>query len=191
MPPSTATAETRLPTAVEQLWNRLAEMYGAENLKRRYGPTPPLAWREVIDALPVHELTRAVRRLTHGGNPHLPTLPEFLKLAKAVGDDHEPVKPFNALPNPNNPGNWDAWVLTGNRHLMAEIYRNPRRFTVRNHIAITEILVQAKNRWVETMRQTDAEDREDGGKAIWDSLMRQAEAEIAKRLAGQQSVEAS
>lgn len=187
MPPSETTVTA---SPVEQLWGRFADMYGGETLKRRYGPTPPEAWREVVNSLPQRELVRAVRRLTHGGNPHLPTLPEFVKLAKGVGEDFESAKPMDALPNPNSAGTWDPWALKGNEHLMGYVTRNYRRFggiSPAEGEFITRTLVVAKNRWVETMLLADEEDRQDGGKAVWDSLMRQAEADIESRRAAQHS----
>lgn len=165
------------------VWRALGELFGPEAVTRKFGPQAPESWRAAIRSLRAHELERAMRRLLHGGKAYVPTLPEFIKLAKTIGgqDPADPVTsgPLAELPNPDN-REWTAWALEGNRHLMGLVTRRFREFNTPDHDRMTRILVAAKNRWVELIEQADEGEREDGGKELWDNCMRVAWAEIER-----------
>lgn len=159
-------------------------MFGADTLDRRYGLTPPDSWRDTFDRMPHVELQRGLRRLSFSGARHLPTLPEFVKLCRVVGDDQEfgGAKQTQSLTHERRVT--DEWGAVANAHLMAEVYKNPRRFRPPHGVAITEILVRWKNEWARLMREATAEDREPSAqKSLWRACMNQAEAEIAEMLA--------
>ncbi|MCC7126449.1 MAG: hypothetical protein IT178_16485 [Acidobacteria bacterium] len=166
------------PTA--ELWLRLAGMFGADTLERKFGRDIPAEWRGIVDRMPRVELDRGMRRLVYGGKGHVPTLPEFVKLCKAVGDDQEFGGPKQATPLlAGPPPVTDNWGAAANMHLMAEAYRNPRRFASPDCAAITAVLVRWKNEWARLMREGDPADHDPGAqKQLWRACMSQAEVEI-------------
>lgn len=173
------------PTA--ELWRRFGGMFGADALERKFGRSIPSEWRGVADRMPHVELERGVRRLVHSGRAHIPSLPEFVKLCKTIGDDQAFGGQKYAPPLLSGPPDvTDNWVAAANRHLMAEVYRNPRRFASSDCDHITAVLVRWKNEWARLMREASDEDREpDAQKALWAACMTQAEAEIASTSAAQ------
>lgn len=156
-------------------------MFGADALERKFGRSIPAEWAGIVDRMPQAELERGMRRLVYSGKPHVPTLPEFVKLCKTVGDDQEFGGPKQSGPLIAGPAPvTDNWGAVANMHLMAEVYRNPRRFASPDCERITQILVRWKNEWARLMREASDEDREpDAQKALWRACMTQAESEIA------------
>ena len=69
----------------------------------------------------MREVDRGIRRLAYSGKPHVPSLPEFTKLCRAVGDDdvdEGPQRP--ALPNPDAFVG-DEWDIESNQRLLKHI----------------------------------------------------------------------
>lgn len=85
----------------DQVWLHIGQMFGADSLARKFGETPPDDWRKMIDRLNEHELSRGLRRLVGSGRGHVPTLPEFLRMAREVGGDYADDAP-KALPSPQS-----------------------------------------------------------------------------------------
>lgn len=177
------------PTA--ELWQRLGGLFGADALERKFGRSIPSEWRGIVDRMSVPELERGMRRLVYSGKPHVPSLPEFVKLCKAVGDDGEfgGPKATHALPAPA-PAVADAWGAVANNHLLAYTLKHhaqfrggmrmggqPREWL--NHR--TAILARWKNEWARLMREADDADREpEAQKSLWAACITQAEDEIAR-----------
>lgn len=165
-------------------------LFGADALERKFGREIPTEWRGIVERMPIPELERGMRRLVYSGKAHVPTLPEFVKLCKAVGDDAEYGGPKGtaALPPPAQTVT-DAWGAVANRHLLAYVLKHHAQFrggmrygghplpwlTTR-----TQILVRWKNEWARLMREADDADREpQAQKTLWQACMAQAEDEIA------------
>lgn len=107
----------------DEVWARIVGLFGGDAVKRKYGPSMPAEWRGIIAKLDAVQLERGMRRLVYSGRDQVPSLPAFVKLCRAVGDDtidDEPQAP--ALPNPDR---WqgDDWDNAANRHLLAHITR--------------------------------------------------------------------
>lgn len=163
-----------------ELWQRLGGLFGADALERKFGRSIPREWSGIVDRMPRGELERGMRRLVHSGKGHVPTLPEFVKLCRAVGDDAEfgGQKTYHALPAPVDVT--DAWGAAANRHLLAYVLVNHRLFRDGAHEWRTPILVRWKNEWARLMREADDADREpQAQKTLWQACMAQAEAEMA------------
>lgn len=173
-------SESFSPTA--ELWQRFGGMFGADALERKFGRGIPQEWRGIVDRMPRAELDRGMRRLVHSGKGHVPTLPEFVKLCKAIGDDGEFGGPKQSTPLIAGPPDvTDNWGAAANRHLMAEVYKNPRRFASSDSARITGILVRWKNEWARLMREADDADREpQAQRNLWAACMSQAEEEIER-----------
>jgi hypothetical protein len=71
-----------MASKTEALWKRMAEMFGAETLARKYGDTAPETWITAVERLNQFELERGMRRLVYGGKTYIPTLPEFLRMCR-------------------------------------------------------------------------------------------------------------
>lgn len=174
-----------------ELWQRLGGLFGADALERKFGREIPSEWRGIVERLPIPELERGMRRLVYSGKAHVPTLPEFVKLCKSVGDDAEFGGPKGAaaLPPPAQTVT-DAWGAQANLHLLGYVQKNHRDFRggmpYGGHplpwlVARTAILVRWKNEWARLMRESDEPDRESAAqKSLWAACMSQAEDEIER-----------
>ena len=184
------------------MWERLLGCFG-DSLIRKFDETPPPEWVAGIGSLNDYQLAKGMRRLVLSGKAHPPTLPEFLKLCRTIGqtdDDAPALPPHPALEGPQ----LGPWEMLGNRRLLKYITtvvsKDPRRYGrpasaegmkvskgpnadaspefVRN----VQILVALNNRWVELMLASVTDDgvpikeQED----CWDACMKQAEAIIAE-----------
>ena len=158
-----------------ELWKHFAGMFGADALKRKFGAIPPEEWVACLSRLQPHELERGMRRLLHSGRDQVPTLPAFLRLCRAVGDDSidDEAPPLPMLTGRNTP-EADPWEVAANRHLLKHItdriyaagrpYGRPasahamRVMTTPNADASPEFirnvhrLVDAKKAWAADMR---------------------------------------
>jgi len=193
----------------QAIWQRLCGSFGADAVERRFGPTPPPEWVAMIGRLKDHELERGMRRLMYSGAAAPPSLPQFVRLCRTVGDapdvDEGPRVP--ALPRP---ADWqgDQWDVAANRHLVAHLLRelraNPHKYgqpasylamraTTRREnphadaspefMRAVETLVAYTRAWAQDMREMAAES---GGvvpvdlqRAAWEDCMARAEADIA------------
>lgn len=131
-------------------------MYGIDALMRKFGESPPMEWVSALAGLNDAQMQNGLRQLVKGGSAHVPTLPEFLK---ACREAREFQTPYKALPAQNQ---WDAWGVTANQHMLAEVLKDPK-FWHPDHqhgepgpigTRRTLILVQAKNRWAQMMRES-------------------------------------
>lgn len=186
-----------------EVWRRFCGMFGAESVERKYGKTIPPEWKAMLGRLKELEVDRGIRRLAYSGKPHVPSLPEFVKLCRTIGDSSidEGPRSAAALPAPANDD--DPWLTAANQHLLkyitTRVSADPRCFgqpasyagmkisTAPNADASPEfaravgILVRYKNLWADQMR-LDATD--DGvpsteQRDVWNECMRRAEEEIA------------
>lgn len=169
--------------AAGELWVRFAGMFGAETLSRKYGDRPPEEWVKVIGKLRRPEFERGLRRMLHSGKPHIPTLPEFLRLCREVGgDDFDAPKPLR-LEAPLQPPP-DKIAKEAGKNLLGEILRSGYRWGAERgdragrHEADTLILVRWKNEWVRLMRGADDEEREANHRQWWRQCMAAAWTEI-------------
>jgi hypothetical protein len=169
--------------AAGELWLRFAGMFGAEALSRKYGDRPPEEWVKVVGKLRRPEFERGLRRMLHSGKPHIPTLPEFLRLCREVGgDDPDAPQPLK-LTAPLQPPP-DKILKEGGKNLLREILRAAHRWgpargdRAGRHEADTLVLVRWKNEWVRLMRSADEDERESSHRQWWRQCMTAAWAEI-------------
>ena len=72
----------------------------------------------MLSRLKDFEIDRGVRRLAYSGKAHVPSLPEFTKLCRMVGDDSVDEGPQRlALPSPDTFVG-DQWDLIANQRLL-------------------------------------------------------------------------
>ena len=99
-------------------------MFGGDAVERKFGPKPPPEWVGMLARLNDLQIDRGIRRLAYSGKPHVPSLPEFTKLCRAIGgdefDEGEP-RPI-ALPKPDEV-EWNKWDMAANRHLLGHMIR--------------------------------------------------------------------
>jgi hypothetical protein len=164
-----------------EVWERFIGLFGGDAVKRKYGTSVPKEWPATIGQLHAPELQRGMRRLLHSGRDQVPSVPAFLRLCRAVGDDFDDGQRPIALPNPAH--NLDPWALAANRHLLAHVMRagsRGRRYTPDD----TDVLIEAKNAWAADMR--DIEANHPGStdvelqRSCWNDYMARAEAKIAE-----------
>lgn len=176
------------------IWDRLLGYFG-DALLRRFGKEPPAEWVEAIGSLNEIQLERGLRRLKYSGKGGAPSLPEFVRLCRAITDDgiEEGLRPMS-LPAPDA-GKFDGWDVTANNRFWKYITRrltlNSRAWGApgsNRQIEATQIGVSYKNAWALDMREACTVDR-DGGElvlpseeiqaAAWTDCMSRAEADIA------------
>lgn len=164
-------------------------MFGSDAVARKFGETPPPEWAAALSRLSEIEVERGLRRLVYSGASHVPTLPEFMKLARTVGDSHEFGEPQSrqALPAPQYAG--DAWEITANGHLLAFILAEWGRLKLSptENRRATEIAVTAKKLWAADMRELAAKGGGtvpvDTQRAMWREYVDGVREEIARAAA--------
>lgn len=125
-----------------------------------------------------------MRRIVLGSVAHVPSLPEFVKLCRTVGNDDsmgdEPPTQQLISPPEDAPGTqFDNWGCAANRHLLAYILRAVKD---RRAVVGTNVLVRFKNLWADQMRLSADPKGEvpiDEQQDVWAECMRRAEEEIA------------
>lgn len=167
------------------LWRRFGGLFGADAVERKFGGTPPVEWIEMVGRMNDFELQRGMRRLVASGKAHVPTLPEFVKLCRSVGDDAEFGGPKANTPLLAGPPDvTDVWGAAANTHLLAYVLGHAKDFRPPHGVARTLILVRWKNEWARLMRESDDADREvPAQKTLWAACIGQAEAEMAREVA--------
>jgi hypothetical protein len=96
-------------------------MFGGDAVERKYGKLPPAEWTAMLSRLKPFEVDRGIRRLAYSGKAHVPTLPEFTHLCRAVADDSiEEGIQRPALPNPDAFVG-DEWDIEANQRLLKHI----------------------------------------------------------------------
>jgi hypothetical protein len=146
----------------------------------------------VINALNDYQLRQGMRRLAFSGKSSPPSLPEFVKLCRAIGhlDEIPDERPAQTLPALEQ--EWDRWLLAGNRRLMryitTKIPHDQQRYGRRDEPQFAtriNTLVAMKNRWVEVMQQSAGPDGvpPDEQNQCWSECMRTAETTIAQERA--------
>jgi hypothetical protein len=142
------------------VWDKLLGFYG-DSLLRRFGAEPPAEWAEAIGMLADAQVTRGIRRLMFGaGAKGVPSLPEFMRVCRVLGDDAPDEGPrpiaLPALPT----GNFDGWAMTANnrfmKYVMHRIQENTRAWGSggsTQQAENTRIAVAYKNAWAQDMRE--------------------------------------
>lgn len=177
-----------------EVWRRFAGMFGADAVARKYGNEIPPEWHAMLTKLNEHQVSRGVRMLAYSGKPHVPSLPEFVKLCRDAEHDRE-VSDKTALPNP---GNWagDEWDIASNHHLLGHITRQSKagvhycsdRVRAGGQLPdpetreLTEPLVKFKHAWArdcrDQIRETGEIPSPETQKSWWTECMRLAEEEV-------------
>lgn len=110
---------------------RLLDCFG-DSLGRKFpGKEPPSEWVTAIGMLRNDQIERAFRRMLYQGMSAVPSLPAFMRLARAVGepgDEDAAPPPLPVLEGPQiDP--WEAqgnlWLLT---YIRTQVAANPQRY---------------------------------------------------------------
>lgn len=91
-------------------------MYGPRFI-RDFGESVPDVWRSAINSLNESELRRGLKRLTSSGSGSSPTLPQFVKACKLIGEEDGPSRPQN-FTQPALTHSCDSFDKLGNACLM-------------------------------------------------------------------------
>lgn len=147
-----------------ETWTALAEMYGGR-LTRDLGESVPETWRRTITGLKDYEIQRGLARLLKGGQASAPSLPQFVKACKTIGDDDGPSAPNNSntLPAPD----YDVYHSHGQRCLMKYIFTNGAA----SDISLRKMLL-SKGKIVNDFRAIAADGDEVTGSEIRDALFK-------------------
>lgn len=121
-----------LQSRASEVWRRLVGMFGGDAVERKFGPKPPPEWVGMLARLNDLQIDRGIRRLAYSGKPHVPSLPEFTKLCRAIGDDvDEGDRPQRALPKPEDV-EWCPWDMVANRfllgHIAKQLSKDPKHY---------------------------------------------------------------
>ena len=128
----------------------LSGMYGTR-LTRDFGESVPDPWASAIRTLNDHEIQRGLRRLANGGSGSTPTLPQFVKACRQIGEDHGPTTPRGAPALPTV--RYDDLHTFGQKCLM--------KFLTDNGSATQQALdrmIEEKNRIVGNFRLIQSEE---------------------------------
>ena len=69
------------PEQTKHLWRLLGQTYG-HKFADQYGPTPNEAWTAALTTLSQSQVKHALGEAIRSGSPFVPTLPEFVKMAR-------------------------------------------------------------------------------------------------------------
>lgn len=100
---------------------------------RKYGAEPPQEWIGALGMLTAAQHERGLRRLVFGWKGGPPSLPDFMRLCRAIGtdefDEGQPEQPRLPAPDTWHGDNWD---MAANRYLMGHIAKrmaeNPKYY---------------------------------------------------------------
>lgn len=112
------------------IWDRLLGCFG-DSLLRKFGKTPPAEWVGAIGMLNDRQIERGLKRLVFGGKNQPPSLPEFIRVCRAVGtDDFE--EGDQKLPRLAHEDTFrgDVWDMAANRFLMGHIAKRVKQNTL-------------------------------------------------------------
>lgn len=102
------------------VWSRLLDCFG-DALQRKYpGKEPPREWVLQLASLRTEYIERAFRRMMSAGLSQPPTLPQFMRFARAVGDDNDPES-LPQIPQALQGPQMEPWTIQGNLWLLAYI----------------------------------------------------------------------
>jgi hypothetical protein len=174
-------------SSAERLWRHFVGLFGGDAVERKYGKSIPPEWSAVLAKIEPRKLDRGVRRLLHSGLAQVPTLPAFVRLCEALGDDpRENAPDAPRLPPPQDPPEWDAWGRAANRHLVAHMMRRVVGHAGPYPPEALPVLLAAKNAWADDMREIEGTRREvpvDVQRECWSDYIVRADQEIAARFA--------
>lgn len=129
------------------VWDRLLGCFG-DPLLRRFGAEPPPEWNAALGTLNAIQLDRGMRRVVFGWKGGPPSLPDFMRLCRNIGNDEfddgrEPARP--QLTGPDS-FTGDSWDTAANRYLLGYITKNiPRNPQVYGDPATYDVLARCKS----------------------------------------------
>lgn len=180
--------QTSQHSQATEVWRRFSGMFGADAVERKYGRVIPDEWTAMLTRLNDYQVQRGIRQLAYSGKPHVPSLPEFVKLCRDSEHDIRPPVEHPAIAAPE----WDRWLLAGNRRLMryitTKIPEDLQRYGHREEPGFAtsiNTLVAMKNRWVDVMQAAAGPDGvpPDEQNECWRACMREGEQIIAAQKA--------
>lgn len=182
------------------VWDRLLGLFG-DALLRKFGAEPPQEWETGVGYLTDAQIERGFRRFVFGWKGGPPSLPDFVRMCRAIGDDSMEEGPRSnliALP-PADDGKFDGWAITSNnrffRYVAHRLTEHPRAWGAPGsgqQADASRIAVAYKNAWAQDMREGDAVDTGSGEvmrlsrevqDSAWVDAMKRAEADIGMFLA--------
>jgi hypothetical protein len=151
------------------VWDKLLGFFG-DGLVRKFGEEPPEEWIEAIAELNDFQLRRGFKRFTFSWKGGVPSLPDFVRYCRAIGDDAPDEGPQKYVPTPQIEGpKFDGWDISGNMrfwkyitHRLMENYRPWGAPWTEEHAECTRIAVRYKNAWAQDMRESEKMDTSTG-----------------------------
>lgn len=182
------------------MWDKLLGYFG-DSLLRKFGEVPPDEWIEAIAELNDFQIRRGFKRLRHDWNGGAPSLPDFMRYCRAIGDSAPDEGPSERIPVPAIEGpKFDGWDITSNNRFLKYVGHRltdtPRAWGFPGSAAqaeATRIAVGYKNAWAQDMREASELDAATGEIVLppdefqarmWNECMRRAEADITTYFAG-------
>lgn len=113
------------------VWDRLLGCFG-DSLLRKFGAEPPAEWVGALKGLTQPQIERGLRRIVFGWKGGAPSLPDFVRLCRAVGEEFDEGNQLK-LPAPGeDPWEGKQWLMAGNRYLLGHIVNrvaeDPKRY---------------------------------------------------------------
>lgn len=153
-------------SSAERLWRHLVGMFGGDAVERKYGRSVPPEWSSALARIEPRKLDRGMRRLLHSGRDGVPSLPAFVRLCEALGDDYGDGGTTAPQIAADPAMQIDQWGCVANLHLLRHLRRRIGRAHrpygppgVFSGAASAELqwcvarLVEAKNAWAKDMRE--------------------------------------
>jgi hypothetical protein len=162
---------------------------------RKFGEEPPEEWIAALTRVNDYQVERGLRRMVFGWKGGPPSLPDFVRYCRAIGDEYD-EGPRDRAPAPKVEGpKLDGWDISGNirfwkyiTHRLADSYRPWGAASTEEHDRCTGIAMAYKNAWAADMRESDQLDPSSGEiirlpeeeqSRLFADCMRRAEADIA------------
>lgn len=170
-------------------------------LLRKFGAEPPQEWETGVGYLNDAQIERGFRRFVFGWKGGPPSLPDFMRMCRSIGDDamDEGLPRLIALP-PADTRQFDGWDITANnrfwKYITKRLTDEPRAWgapSSTQQAEATRIGVAYKNAWAQDMREAYMVDPVSGEivlpsneeqSSTWIKCMGRAEADIMLLLRG-------
>ena len=166
-------------------------------LLRKFGAEHPQEWETGVGYLTDAQIERGFRRLVFGWKGGPPSLPDFVRVCRAIGDDtvEEGPQPRHIPLPAAADAKFDGWAITSNnrffKYIGHRLTAEPRAWgppASTQQAAATRIAVAYKNAWAQDMRDADTVDTQSGEVVrlsqaeqdrAWVDCMKRAETDIA------------
>ena len=185
------------------VWDRLLGLFG-DALLRKFGAEHPQEWETGVGYLTDAQIERGFRRLVFGWKGGPPSLPDFVRVCRSIGDDtvEEGPQPRHIPLPAADDAKFDGWAITSNnrffKYIGHRLTSEPRAWGppavhANRPLPPMCIAVAYKNAWAQDMRDADTVDTQSGEVVrlsqaeqdrAWVDCMKRAETDIAVLMCG-------